>query len=165
MACFIAPGRFLLKKRKKTEPLSLFPPLTSRQVSFRLWPYVEVIYFEFDFGILHRVFDLHGWGVDRGVSALYAAGQRHQPASAADFAAVRRGEGADDSRNVPVPHRQHGPVFHPRHRGDAGISGCAEAAGHPLSGGDAGVHAGGLRGDRVEHPALYEDAWRKGGRP
>lgn len=85
MACFIAPGCFLLKKRKKTEPLSLFPPLTSRQVSFRLWPYVEVIYFGFDFGILHRVFDLHGRGVDRGVSALYAAGQRHQPASAADL--------------------------------------------------------------------------------
>lgn len=45
-----------------------------------------------------------------------------------------------------------GLFFIPAHRGDAGISGCAEAAGHPLSGGDAGVHAGGLRGDRVEHP-------------
>lgn len=165
MACFIAPGRFLLKKRKKTEPLSLFPPLTSRQVSFRLWPYVEVIYFGFDFGILHRVFDLHGRGVDRGVSALYAAGQRHQPASAADFAAVRRGEGADDSRTSQFLIGNMGLFFIPAIVGTLEYLDVLKLQAIPFL-------VVTLVSTPVVYavtawsiPALYENAWRKGGRP
>ena len=103
--------------------------------------------------------------MDRGAAALYTARQCHQPDPAVDLAAQRRGQGADDPGDLPLSHRQYGAVFHSLRGGNSGISGRAEAAVCPLSGGLPCQHTAGVRGNSLERPAADEAVSCKGGVP